>query len=265
MAVNFSAGFNITSNEVVDTRIFKTKDQMLNMTSAELARQPDPYFCMCIDDGQIYFYSKNNPTSTVTGKFKAFDSTVATDINTSTEVKGALVTNISDNLTNNTTVQTALGSAVENSETVKGSIATVVETSETVKSSIANVVKTDEGVKSSIADVVENSEAVQSSIASAVETSPAIKDSIAAAVETSPAIKESIATSVQDSLTSGDVQVPVATTVLQGTVISSANVNQVSVSSTGVMEVNKLGVEKLQNTSGTVLVLRGGSAPAPTV
>ena len=57
MAVNFSSGFNITSNEAVDSRIIKTKLQMRSMSPADLARMPENYFCMCADDGQIYFYS----------------------------------------------------------------------------------------------------------------------------------------------------------------------------------------------------------------
>ena len=98
MAVNFSSGFNITSNEAVDQRIIKTKAEMRSMSPADLARMPDKYFCMCADDGQIYFYDKEGDLKPETGYFTAFDSTVADDIKNSEEVQSALTGNIVKNI-----------------------------------------------------------------------------------------------------------------------------------------------------------------------
>lgn len=122
MAVNFSSGFNITSNEAVDSRIIKTKLQMRSMSPADLARMPENYFCMCADDGQIYFYSVNNPVSEETGKFKAFDSTVADDIKNSEEVQSALTSNIVENIGENEGVQQSIASAISTSSDIKAQI-----------------------------------------------------------------------------------------------------------------------------------------------
>ena len=122
MAVNFSSGFNITSNEAVDSRIIKTKLQMRSMSPADLARMPETYFCMCADDGQIYFYSVNNPVSEETGKFKAFDSTVADDIKNSEEVQSALTSNIVENIGENEGVQQSIASAISTSSDIKAQI-----------------------------------------------------------------------------------------------------------------------------------------------
>lgn len=119
MAVNFSSGFRITSNEAVDSRIIKTKLQMRSMSPADLARMPENYFCMCADDGQIYFYSVNNPVSEETGKFKAFDSTVADDIKNSEEVQSALTGNIVENIGENEGVQQSIASAISTSSDIQ--------------------------------------------------------------------------------------------------------------------------------------------------
>lgn len=122
MAVNFSSGFRITSNEAVDSRIIKTKLQMRSMSPADLARMPENYFCMCADDGQIYFYSVNNPVSEETGKFKAFDSTVADDIKNSKEVQSALTGNIVENIGGNEGVQQSIASAISTSSDIQAQI-----------------------------------------------------------------------------------------------------------------------------------------------
>ena len=122
MAVNFPNGFNITSNEAVDSRIIKTKLQMRSMSPADLARMPENYFCMCADDGQIYFYSVNNPVSEETGKFKAFDSTVADDIKNSEEVQSALTDNIVENIRENEGVQQSIAGAISTSSDIQAQI-----------------------------------------------------------------------------------------------------------------------------------------------
>ena len=122
MAVNFSSGFNITSNEAVDQRIIKTKAEMRSMSPADLARMPDKYFCMCADDGQIYFYDKEGGFKPETGYFTAFDSTVADDIKNSEEVQSALTDNIVENIGKNEGVQQSIASAISTSSDIKAQI-----------------------------------------------------------------------------------------------------------------------------------------------
>ena len=122
MAVNFSSGFNITSNEAVDQRIIKTKAEMRSMSPADLARMPDKYFCMCADDGQIYFYDKEGGFKPETGYFTAFDSTVADDIKNSEEVQGALTDNIVENIGENEGVQQSIASAISTNSDIQAQI-----------------------------------------------------------------------------------------------------------------------------------------------
>ena len=122
MAVNFSSGFRITSNEAVDERIIKTKEEMRNMTPADLARMPDKYFCMCADDGQIYFYDKEGGFKPETGYFTAFDSTVADDIKNSEEVQSALTSNIVENIGENEGVHQSIAGAISTSSDIQAQI-----------------------------------------------------------------------------------------------------------------------------------------------
>ena len=122
MAVNFSSGFNITSNEAVDQRIIKTKAEMRSMSPADLARMPDKYFCMCADDGQIYFYDKEGGFKPETGYFTAFDSTVADDIKNSEEVQSALTDNIVENSGENEGVQQSIAGAISTSSDIQAQI-----------------------------------------------------------------------------------------------------------------------------------------------
>ena len=122
MAVNFSSGFNITSNEAVDQRIIKTKAEMRSMSPADLARMPDKYFCMCADDGQIYFYDKEGDLKPETGYFTAFDSTVADDIKNSEEVQSALTGNIVKNIGENEGVQQSIASAISTNSDIQAQI-----------------------------------------------------------------------------------------------------------------------------------------------
>lgn len=149
MAVNFSSGFRITSNEAVDSRIIKTKLQMRSMSPADLARMPENYFCMCADDGQIYFYSVNNPVSEETGKFKAFDSTVADDIKNSEEVQSALTSNIVENIGGNEGVQQSIASAIYTSSDIQAQINQSVQDgldSGTVKVKVKAATNAEKGV-----------------------------------------------------------------------------------------------------------------------
>ena len=62
-------------------------------------------------------------------------------------------------------------------------------------------------------------------------------------------------------LEDGDVEVHAATTELVGGIKSSDAENEISVSEDGIASVNSLDVSKLENQTGTILVLNGGSAP----
>ena len=54
MAINLPSGLNITTDEAVDSRILLTKEQMKNIADAKM---PDKYFCICLDDGNLYIYN----------------------------------------------------------------------------------------------------------------------------------------------------------------------------------------------------------------
>lgn len=66
MAINLPSGLNITTNEAVDSRILLTKEQMKNIADAKM---PDKYFCICLDDSNLYIYNKSATPNEATGKF----------------------------------------------------------------------------------------------------------------------------------------------------------------------------------------------------
>ena len=64
-----------------------------------------------------------------------------------------------------------------------------------------------------------------------------------------------------EDIINGDVILPVATKATRGAVLSSTDVNEISVDPTdGSMEVNSLAVDKLQDTADVSLVLNGGDS-----
>ena len=64
-----------------------------------------------------------------------------------------------------------------------------------------------------------------------------------------------------EDIINGDVILPVATKTTRGAVLSSTDVNEISVDPTdGSMEVNSLAVDKLQDTVDVSLVLNGGDS-----
>ena len=71
MAINLPSGLNITTIEAVDSRILLTKEQMKNMVDAKM---PKKYFCICLDDNNLYSYNKDATPNEVTGKFTSFNS-----------------------------------------------------------------------------------------------------------------------------------------------------------------------------------------------
>lgn len=70
MAVSLAAGFKINNNEPIDNRLVLTKEQMKNAVPAGM---PDVYLAVCIPDGKIYLYNKENTEDRDTGKFRLFD------------------------------------------------------------------------------------------------------------------------------------------------------------------------------------------------
>lgn len=64
-----------------------------------------------------------------------------------------------------------------------------------------------------------------------------------------------------EDIINGDVILPVATKATRGAVLSSTDVNEISVDpADGSMEVNSLAVDKLQDTADVSLVLNGGDS-----
>ena len=64
-----------------------------------------------------------------------------------------------------------------------------------------------------------------------------------------------------EDIINGDVILPVATKTTRGAVLSSTDVNKISVDpADGAMEVNSLAVDKLQDTADVSLVLNGGDS-----
>ena len=64
-----------------------------------------------------------------------------------------------------------------------------------------------------------------------------------------------------EDIINGDVILPVATKTTRGAVLSSNDVNEISVDpADGSMEVNSLAVDKLQDTADVSLVLNGGDS-----
>lgn len=61
-------GFSIKSAVPVDERFLMTKAEML---TANEAKMPSVYFTLCIEDGNLYVYNKDNTVDAVTGKFRA--------------------------------------------------------------------------------------------------------------------------------------------------------------------------------------------------
>lgn len=82
MAINLPSGLNITTIEAVDSRILLTKEQMKNMVDAKM---PDKYFCICLDDSNLYIYNKSATPNEVTGKF----TSLSIDLN-STEIQSKI-------------------------------------------------------------------------------------------------------------------------------------------------------------------------------
>ena len=71
MAINLLSGFNITTIEALDSRILLTKNLLKNMVDEKKKKK---YFCICLDDNNLYIYNKDATPNEVTGKFTSFNS-----------------------------------------------------------------------------------------------------------------------------------------------------------------------------------------------
>lgn len=120
MAINLPSGLNITTNEAVDSRILLTKEQMKNIADAKM---PDKYFCICLDDSNLYIYNKSATPNEVTGKF----TSLSIDLN-STEAQSKIAEIVQGGLNDGSiTIKTASEDSVggvkssldKNSVTVK--------------------------------------------------------------------------------------------------------------------------------------------------
>lgn len=65
---------------------------------------------------------------------------------------------------------------------------------------------------------------------------------------------------IENYLNENPIDVPLATTTIKGSVLSSNEVNSVSVSDTGVMEVNEIGLDKIIDSEIVDVVFNGGNA-----
>lgn len=100
MAINLPSGLNITTDEAVDSRILLTKEQMKNMADAKM---PNKYFCICLEDSNLYIYDKSATPNEVTGKF----TSLSIDLN-STEIQSKIAEIIQSGLNDGSiTIKTA--------------------------------------------------------------------------------------------------------------------------------------------------------------
>ena len=58
MPIVFPRGLTITTDEVIDSRLVLTKEQMATIENDFM--MPEHYFCLCSDDSQFYTYDSKN-------------------------------------------------------------------------------------------------------------------------------------------------------------------------------------------------------------
>lgn len=69
--IDLAAGFEVGSQQPLDSRQHLTKAQMLAINDDIM---PSNYFAVCVDDGLFYTYDKNNTPNAQTGKFRVVGS-----------------------------------------------------------------------------------------------------------------------------------------------------------------------------------------------
>ena len=67
MALNTAQGFHVGNAQPIDDKFRLTKAEMLAVDENIM---PDQYFCVCIDDGNMYTFHKNREANAETGKFR---------------------------------------------------------------------------------------------------------------------------------------------------------------------------------------------------
>lgn len=70
MAIKINSNFQVGSPEPLDTRTVLTKAEMKAIDDSIM---PDIYYALCLDDGGLYIYNKQNSIDVVTGKFTHFN------------------------------------------------------------------------------------------------------------------------------------------------------------------------------------------------
>lgn len=70
MAISIPQALELNAKQPIDTRLLLTKAKMLAMSDDNM---PSKYFAMCMDDGKLYLYDKNNEVDPETGKFRLQD------------------------------------------------------------------------------------------------------------------------------------------------------------------------------------------------
>ena len=81
--IQIPQGFQIGSNNSIDSRLILTKDEMRNINDNLM---PLVYFTICIDDGQLYLYNKNNPIDEIFGRFIPISTINVNEILTNEEI-----------------------------------------------------------------------------------------------------------------------------------------------------------------------------------
>lgn len=74
MAIKSSQGFNITSQESIDSRLVLTKAEM---AALKIAALPTNYIAICKDDGKLYIYNSSNEKLQTTGRFRPIDDLIS--------------------------------------------------------------------------------------------------------------------------------------------------------------------------------------------
>ncbi len=70
MAINVSQAFHRTSGNPIDDTLTLTKAQML---ATQDALMPSKYLTVCLDDGKLYLYNRENTVDPSTGRFRVFE------------------------------------------------------------------------------------------------------------------------------------------------------------------------------------------------
>ena len=85
MPIQLPQGLQINAKQPVDTRLLLSKAAMLSQDDNVM---PVKYLAVCVDDGKLYLYDKNNEVDAETGKFREILANVSLDI---ADIKSQLI------------------------------------------------------------------------------------------------------------------------------------------------------------------------------